>query len=89
MISSFWACSSTRQDQYQSRGETFGELQGPLVHTEFPCKQGKGAIGPYESPLKFIWANSSQISPKVLVYTSIGPSDVSSTRTASEEVRPS
>ena len=41
-------------------GETFDELSGPLVHKNFPCKQRKRRIGPYEFPQKFVWANGSQ-----------------------------
>ena len=54
-------------------GETFDKLSVPLVHTDFPLKTRHQAIGPYEFPLKIIWANGSRISLKVLVYTGIGP----------------
>ena len=51
-------------DQYQSRGKTFGELPGPLVHKSLLENKGGGAIGPYEFPLKFICTNGSQTSLK-------------------------
>ena len=56
-----------------SVGETFEELSGPLVHTNFPRKRYGPMIGPYEFPQEKVWTNGAQSSPKVSVLTGIGP----------------
>ena len=60
-------------DQYQCRGETFEELSGPLVHTNFPRKRYGPMIGPYEFPPKLVCTNGPESSSKVSVLTGIGP----------------
>ena len=54
-------------------GETFEELSGPLVHTNFPRKRHGPMIGPYEFPSKLVWTNGPESSSKVSVLTGIGP----------------
>ena len=54
-------------------GETFEELSGPLVHTNFPTKRYGPMIGPYEFPQEKVWTNGPQSSLKVSVLTGIGP----------------
>ena len=49
--------------------ETFEELSGPLVHTNFPTKTYGPMIGPYELPPKFVWTNGPESSSKVSVLT--------------------
>ena len=54
-------------------GETFEELSGPLVHTNFPRKRYGPMIGPYEFPPKLVLTNGAQSSLKVSVLTGLGP----------------
>ena len=61
IFSNFWEEPS--MDQCQSREKLFMNFQRWSI--QIPWKQGKGAIGPHEFPLKFIWTNGSQISLKV------------------------
>ena len=49
-------------DQYQFRGKLLKNFKGHSSIRISPEKQGKGAIGPYELPLKFTWTNGSEIS---------------------------
>ena len=53
--------------------ETFRELSGPLVHTNFGGNWYGPIIGPYLFLGKFVWTNSSESSSKVSPYTGIGP----------------
>ena len=54
-------------------GETFEELSGPLVHTNFARKRYGPVIGPYEFPPKLEWTNGPESSSKVSPYIGIGP----------------
>ena len=53
-------------------GETFGELSGPLVHTDSPENRVPRDWS-IRISLELIWTNGTQISLEVLVYTGIGP----------------
>ena len=49
-------------DQYQSRGETFDKLSGPLVHTNFPENDAKGLLFHTNVP----WDSYGSMTPKSL-----------------------
>ena len=53
--------------------ETFGELSGPLVHTNFGGNSYGPIIGPYLFLGKSVWTNGPESSSKVSPYTGIGP----------------
>ena len=53
--------------------KTFGELSGPLVHTNFGGNSYGPIIGPYLFLGKFVWTNGPESSSKVSPYTGIGP----------------